>query len=677
MTKKEGYTVKDRHGRSHLEVLGYTVGSAPTGSQEATDKEVLLTLEVFDNYNTGARSDWIQKFEEAHQFRSGVQWTTEEENELKTRGQSPVVVNRLHPIVETGKALLTYNQPQFRSTGREDSDRRTSKIFADTFAWVWSTQVSNGNEELKLAVDDYYVGGMGALHIFQDPHADMGKGECRIQSVDPRDLFIDPNVTDLYARDSAHLLVVKNLTDEQSQRLWPEFWHIISKAQTIEETHHPTTSMGRTQEQKFSEDITDSYHTKRRFIHRYTKLSLSLFHIYDPTIPSEFMYDVKEYRDYRKESAYIVMTASGEKRIVTDKDMVEQLDTLYEDVGEVFHLVAVDPVWNPMTNQMVESPPVTMPGDETEDPMAIPMSTTFLAKTTHGKLIDDKTILVNKIKQNRVKLVLSCGQHLLYKRILPCEDYPIVPLMNVFNRNAFPESDVRIYRPIQEYINKMRSLIIAHTTNATNVKVLVPRGSVDRKILKQEWSRAGSAFIEYEAELGQPVVAGPIPLPNELYKNEADAKHDLEYGFGIYELMQGSAATAPSTYRGTILIDEYGQRRIKSRRDDIEGAINQLAKVAIPLMQQLYTEEKVIRLVQPNNSTKETKINIPLYDQFTGEEIRKFHDITVGRYDIVIVSGSTLPSNRWAMLDTYLELHKQGIIDQVEVLKKTDVVDAV
>ena len=39
-----------------------------------------------------------------------------------------------------------------------------------------------------------------------------------------------------------------------------------------------------------------------------------------------------------------------------------------------------------------------------------------------------------------------------------------------------------------------------------------------------------------------------------------------------------------------------------------------MAKVAIPLMQQLYQAEKIIRLVQPNNSLSEIAVNKKLYD---------------------------------------------------------------
>tara|TARA_R110002050_G_scaffold66318_2_gene143281 strand:- start:206 stop:1249 length:1044 start_codon:yes stop_codon:yes gene_type:complete len=245
--------------------------------------------------------------------------------------------------------------------------------------------------------------------------------------------------------------------------------------------------------------------------------------------------------------------------------------------------------------------------------------------------------------------------------------------MNVHHRNPFPESDVRLYRPLQEYINKIRSLIIAHASTSTNVKLLIPRGSADLNQIEQEWSKAGTSVIEFDAELGAPIVAGPVPLPNELYKNEADAKYDLEYGFGIFELMQGSSKSAPSTYRGTLVIDEFGQRRIKSRRDDIEGMLNQVAKVAIPLMQQLYTEEKVIRLIQPNGDEKEQRFNF--YKEMENGDVSRFHDIGVGKYDVVVVSGSTLPTNRMALLNTYMEMYKMGLIDQTEVLKKSELID--
>jgi hypothetical protein len=91
-------------------------------------------------------------------------------------------------------------------------------------------------------------------------------------------------------------------------------------------------------------------------------------------------------------------------------------------------------------------------------------------------------------------------------------------------------------------------------------------------------------------------------------------------------------------------------------------------------LQQLYTNEKVIRLLQPNNSMNEFTINQKIYDD-KQQEIGILNDITVGKYDVIVVTGSTLPTNRYAQLEMYMDAYSKGIIDKREVLKKTEVFD--
>lgn len=652
---------------------------------EGIHPEVERSRELVQRYSN-PRYSWAQKFKEAQEFRSGAQWTQEQTEILKKRGQNPIVVNRMHPIVETAKALLAYNKPSFRATGREDSDTRVAKIMSDLFTWIWEN--SDGNSALKRVIDDYYVGGMGVLQVYQDPHADMGKGEVLVEAVNPLDLYIDPNSKDNMCRDAANILIVKIITEEQAYNTYPEFSDIIEAADKWDtgdasSLHsYPITKLDNTESQTFLGDFSDDgVHKKVEFIERYTRIKVDYFHTYDPNANYEQIFNTEEkFSAYGEQPAVIVEKEDnpGNREIVTVPEGVNELLQIIEQTGGVFHMIMPPPQIDPMSGQpMGEPQPQMVPGPASDDdPMVIPGSTTYLKEITKSELMQEGEIYVNKIAQDRIKVVVSAGDRLLYTRILPCEDYPIVVMMNIHDRNPYPESDVRIYRPLQEYVNKIRSLIIAHASTSTNVKLLVPRGSVNKREIEEEWGKAGTAVIEFDGELGTPVVAGPIPLPNELYKNEADAKHDLEYGFGIFEMMQGSAKTAPSTYRGTVVMDEFGQRRIKSRRDDMEQVLNQVAIVAIPLIQQLYTEEKIIRLIQPNNITQETQINQAVYDEFTGDEIGKINDITVGMYDIVVVAGSTLPSNRWALLDTYMQMFQAGLIDQTEVLKKTEIVDA-
>jgi hypothetical protein len=209
----------------------------------------------------------------------------------------------------------------------------------------------------------------------------------------------------------------------------------------------------------------------------------------------------------------------------------------------------------------------------------------------------------------------------------------------------------------------------------TNVKWWAPKGSGDKDEIEEELNRPGTAYLEFNAELGKPEMQQNPQLPNELYKNKSDKIAEIEKVLGLYAMQQGDASVAPPTYKGTVALDEYGQRRIKSRRDDIEGAINVLARVAVRMIQKVYTEPRVYRLVQANNLPSEKiAINQPIYTDFTNQ-IKRINDITVGEYDVITVSGSTLPSNRWAVAEYYESIYEKGIIDQQEFLMKTEVAD--
>ena len=79
--------------------------------------------------------------------------------------------------------------------------------------------------------------------------------------------------------------------------------------------------------------------------------------------------------------------------------------------------------------------------------------------------------------------------------------------------------------------------------------------------------------------------------------------------------------------------------------------------------------------MKPDGRTSQATLNKPIYDDFTGEILGRVNDVTIGKYDLIVVSGSTMPSNRWARFDYYMQLYQAGIIDQIEVLEQTEVAD--
>jgi len=629
--------------------------------------EVLKSEDLLRDYH-GQRSDWAQQAMEDDEFRNNSQWTPDQVKVLKNRAQSPIMDNVIHPAVEQAKALLTANKPRFQSTGRDDSDTKVGRVFSDIMSYIWDT--SNGNTELKKVIDDYYVKGMGAMMAYVNPMMDFGRGEVCVHAIDPLDLFIDPASRDTFCRDASNIIISKILTEEQVKNAYPQLMQQDEEGNTLfsqmtqsandmyPATQNDISELG----QKIGPTQHDTDEQTFQVVDRYEKIQLPFWHCLDTTTGREEIHAEDEYNMFLQKPAFIITNAEGTE-VVTDKYKIDELLGMYNTLGETFHL---------MMDETTGSP-VPMSGKEHEG--AIPNSETNLELVTYEFLVAEDIVVCNKVLVDRIKRVLSAGRVLIAEQIMDIDEYPLVPLMNRHNRNPYPMSDVRFVKPIQEYINKITSLIIAHASSSTNTKLLIPRGSMNRRQLEEEWSRAGTGVIEYDPELGQPIVAGPVPLPNELYKNREDAKQSIYHILGIHPLQSGDPRSAPSTYKGTVAIDEYSQRRIKSKLDDVDAMLNQLGKVVVKLIQQTYTDEKIIRLMKPDGTQSEIQLNQPLYDDFTGSVLGRMNDVTIGNYDLIVVSGSTLPSNRWARFDYYMQLYQAGIIDQQEVLEQTEVAD--
>ncbi len=634
---------------------------------ENVHHEVLKSEDLLFDYHA-QRSDWATQAYEDDEFRNNSQWTSEQVTTLKNRAQSPIVDNVVHPAVEQAKALLTANKPKFQSTGRDDSDTKVGRVFSDIMSYIWD--ISNGNVELKQVVDDYYVKGMGVMCAYVDPMKDFGRGEVCIKAIDPFDIYIDPASRDPFCRDASNLIISKTLTEEQVLNAYPQLLEKDSEGNSLfdrmtpgKDEKYPSSSRDNSSlDQKLGPQADESDSDVYQVIDRYEKVQLPFWHCVDQTNGNEFIHDDQDYIGFLQQPAVYVETQGG-RQALTEKYKVLEMMAMYEQFGEVFHMMR-----DPQTGQ-----PVPMAGEEHAE--AIPGSTTRIIPIEMKELVAEGIVVCNKVLVDRIKRVLSAGRVIISLQIMDIDEYPIVTLMNRHNRNPYPMSDVRFIKPIQEYINKITSLIIAHASSSTNTKLLIPRGSMNRKQLEEEWSRAGTGVIEYDPELGQPIVAGPVPLPNELYKNREDAKQSIYHILGIHPLQSGDPSSAPATYKGTVAIDEYAQRRIKSKLDDIDAMLNQIGKVVVKLIQQTYTDEKIIRLMKPDGIVSEVTLNEPLYDDFTGAVLGRMNDVTIGNYDLIVVGGSTLPSNRWARFEYYMQLFQQGIIDQQEVLEQTEVAD--
>lgn len=630
------------------------------------DPEVMLSKQLLEDFSSGDRPGWERNALMDIEFRNGAQWTKAQEADLRGRGQAPIVVNVTHQTVEQAISTLTANKPRFSSTGREDSDVRTGKMFADLLAISYDKSI--GQVHVKRSVNDYYVTGMGVLQAYVDPHADFGNGLALFQSCDPLDVFIDPNSTHPLARDATHILLVQEKSRTQWEQEYPQYAEQIRRA--VPEFRRPkeTANRFKGEGQVIRRDSRSSMDDDAlESIDRYSRIKKRILRATDHTRgDAEIIIEDDEQAARFPNLPVVLRTVAGKEEWVTEPESVDRMLELIEQTGGIYHLVQ-----DPNTGQAIIAPG---PFDEANQ-YAIPGSEVVLEKRSMSEVIAKKLVVVREIVVDRIKRVFSLGSELLFNGVLPISRHPVVPIMAIHNRNPYPMSPVRIVRPIQEAINKVRSLQIAHMANATNVKVFVPRGSVDMKDLRARWGMAGAQAFEYNPELGVPIIAGPVQFPSELYNSELNLRKDIQEILGIYPFQQGDVMNAPQTKGGTIIMDEFGQRRMKPYREDIETQLTEIANVLVEMMIATYTTPRVFRMIEPNNAPREVIINQPIYDS-TGTVVKyRLNDLQVGEFDVVCVAGSMLPSNRWAQFEYYMQMFEKGAIDQVEFLKKSEVVD--
>ena len=280
-----------------------------------------------------------------------------------------------------------------------------------------------------------------------------------------------------------------------------------------------------------------------------------------------------------------------------------------------------------------------------------------------------------EVQQTRIKVTASLGQVLLYETILDTDIYPIIPIPNIWTNTPYPKSDVNKVKDMQRLLNKLFSLALAHAQSSAGLKLLVPQGSVeDLQQLEHDWANP-NAVLEYDPSYGEPHFPAPQALSGEFYQLINQCERYIDLNFGVPELLQGMKEGATNTVRGTMLLAQMGEGRGAAKLRDIEMSLQQLGKVVYQLAKGHYDFQKKFRIVQPNNDITEFAINNRLYDDKTNAVLSIENDLTSGQYDIKVVAGSTMPSNKHAEYQMYMEAYQMGLIDRVEALKKTEIYD--
>jgi hypothetical protein len=648
------------------------------------DKKAQRIHKLFESANSASRSQWEYINQKGFDFSNDNQLSEDERIALQEQGMPDFTINRIIPVVEMLNYYATANQPRWQAVGVEGSDSDVAAVFSELADYIW--YISDGPTIYANAINDAVTKSLGFMLITVDKDADRGMGEVVIKQPDPFDIYIDPKARDVLFKDAGFMMIRKILPRNHVKKLFPDFSRKISTAASLNDNiySYSEKSLGKYRKDFAPKDITDA-----ESIDPETgdwEDMLELFEVYEKK-KEKFMNVFIRVEPNQKQQKQIQAQATEQIKQMKrelEVQLLEQEKQLSEAVqaGEMlqerFDLemqkakVAAEQQIQQAHKQMIEE----MMTQATHTDNITMSEKDFKQQMKDTKF---KEAVKEAVPFFKTKIQISCivGDKSIYEYDLPdnVSEYPLIPFHYKWTGTPFPMSAVAPLVGKQREINKSHQLMVHNASLGSSLRWMHEEGSVDTDYWEKYASSPG-ALLPIRPGSAPPTPVMPAPLSNAFFTTVQEGKGDMEYLAGIYSSMQGDTkTTGDMPYRGMLAMDEYGTRRIKQWMNSaIEPGLRQIGKVIMQYSQAFYTAHKRFRIVQPNAiaEQKEIEMNIPMYNDF-GEAIGKSMDYASVKFDVRVISGSTLPVNRWAYLAELKELMQAGVVDDIAVLAETDI----
>ena len=641
--------------------------------------------QLYNLANSWSRKQWENVNQKGFEFAHDEQLTLSERNSLEEQGMPTFTINRILPVVEMLNFYATANNPRWQAIGIEGSDTDLAAVISDLTDYIWS--YSNGSSLYNNAINDCITKSVGYLLVSVDQDADNGMGEVVIQQPEPFDIYVDPKSRDMLFKDAAFIMIRKVLPKSHLIKIFPEYKRKINQSNSDESQQKSFTqrTTGSDDQKLFAYNDTNEQMQMGitadgemedlvEFFEVYEKIKVSYINFFYRIPPNE-----EVLKQLQEQCEVMVKEQAQEMQV----QMAEQQSQMQQAVQSGKMLpermqLELQKAQQMMQQQLEAYKQECMSKLQAE---ASKVENAIVSEKEFDLLIQDPVLeknLIDKVQFYNSRIKQSCvvGDKVLYEKVLPdtIKEYPVVPLHYKWTGTPFSMSAVAPLVGKQQEINKAHQIMVHNASLGSSLRWMYEEGSVDEE-LWEKYSASPGALLPIRPGVTPPTAIQPAPLSSAFFQIANEGKVDMEYLAGIYSSMMGDSSGGAETYRGMLAMDEYGTRRIKQwMKTSIEPALKHLGDTILQFAQSTYTANKRFRIIQPSaiQEGKDQEINIPVYNDM-GEAIGKSMDISAVKFDIRIVSGSTLPINRWAYLEELKQLMQLGVVDDIAVLAETDI----
>lgn len=189
-------------------------------------------MEIDTRHRFRRMLDAAERFEEPwrrqnmvnFRYYDGDQWTAEEQQALRLRGQPPVVINLVGAMIDMVRSLEIQSRIDIQVIGREESDDAMATLLTALLKQVFD--LAGFDYYISKAFTDALIGGRGWIKV--DVKGDeRGKDQIRVDYVPWEQVYIDPFSIKPDGSDARYIIRVKWVDRDVAKLLFPDASDII------------------------------------------------------------------------------------------------------------------------------------------------------------------------------------------------------------------------------------------------------------------------------------------------------------------------------------------------------------------------------------------------------------------------------------------------------------------
>lgn len=287
---------------------------------------------------------------------------------------------------------------------------------------------------------------------------------------------------------------------------------------------------------------------------------------------------------------------------------------------------------------------------------------------THGQIVRQR-----KAPGYRVEQALVTGAEVLSgPHKWPGRYLPIVPVIGdevPLDRITIRHGLVRHMRDPQQLYNYYRSAAAEHIALSPKSPYLVTDTMISQ--YRGEWNSANTTnrpYLRFKPDKDMPSGPQRVPAPEPpqaLWQEQQVAQQDLKDVSGIHDASLGAKSNETSG-KAIMARQREGDVANFHYMDNLTRSLEQTGRILIDLIPKIYDNERVVRLLAEDGTEQFAHVNHVLYAE-DGVPVM-VNDLSVGRYDIRVVTGPNYATRRLEAMDAMMQLMQTLGPDSAPVL---------